>query len=148
MVMISLSVTTPAPTADVDPLALAVLGVFYVVFFVAAYVLTSLPLHGTYKKAGHPEVPAWSAWVPVYNVYTWCKLVGRPGWWTLLMFVPGVNVVVSIVLSYDLARSYGRGGGFTVGLVLLPVVFLFILWLGPSRYVGPAARVPEQASLR
>lgn len=139
MVMILQNVTT---TTDVDPAALATLGVFYVLFLAVVYVITCLPLYGIFKKAAHPDVPAWAAWaawVPVYNTYAVCKLAGRPGWWTLLFFLPVANLVAAVLVYNDLSTSFGHGAAFTVGLVLVPQVFLFILWLGPSRYLGPAA---------
>ena len=77
--------------------------------------------------------------MPFYNTYLLCKLVGRPGWWLVLFLVPVVNIVVTIVVLNDLSRSFGHGAGFTVGLVLLSVVFYHLLWLGSSRYRGPAA---------
>lgn len=126
-------------TTDLDPAVGAAFGVFYLFFLAAVYVLTCLPLYGTFKKAGHPEAPAWAAWVPIYNTYAMCKLAGRPGWWVVLFFIPVVNVVVSIILFNDLSKSFGYGTGFTVGLVFLTTIFLFVLWLGPARYQGPAA---------
>ncbi|NAZ80834.1 signal peptidase I [Kineococcus sp. R8] len=103
------------------------------------YLLATIPLYGVLKKAAHPDVPAWGAFVPVYNTYCLLKVVGRPWWFLLLLLVPLVNIVVLVVVYHDLSRSFGHGAGFTVGLVLLSFVFLFVLWLGSSRYLGPAA---------
>ena len=66
-------------------------------------------------------------------------LVGRPGWWVILYFIPFVNIVVAIIVYYDLARSFGHGVGFTVGLVLLSWIFLLVLGLNADQYLGPAA---------
>ena len=121
---------------SLDPALVAALGAFYLVFFAAAYVLTCLPLGGTFKKAG---VDAWKAWVPFYDVYEMLRIVGRPGWWLALYFVPLVNVAVTIVHYHDYSKSFGRGAGTTVGLLLVPPVLLFVLWLGSARYLGPAA---------
>jgi len=56
-----------------------------------------------------------------------------------LFLIPIVNLIISIIVYYDLSRSFGHGGGFTVGLVFLSWIFLLILWLGQSEYRGPAA---------
>jgi hypothetical protein len=106
---------------------------------IVGYLLTTIPLYGVFKKAAHPDAPAWGAFVPIYNYYCLTKVVGRPWWWLLLLLVPVVQVVAGIVLLHDLSRSFGHGAGFTVGLFLLTFVFLFVLWLGSSRYHGPAA---------
>ena len=89
-----------------------------------------------FTKAGRP---GWAAIIPFYNIYTLLKVVGRPGWWLILYFIPLVNVVIEIIVFLNLAKSFGKGGGFAVGLIFLPFIFVPILGLGSPRYVGPAA---------
>ncbi|MDA8340770.1 MAG: DUF5684 domain-containing protein [Actinomycetota bacterium] len=67
------------------------------------------------------------------------KAVGRPGWWLILYFIPFVNIVLLIVLTVDLSKSFGKSGGLAVGLILLNPIFAPILGLGGSRQVGPVA---------
>ena len=55
--------------------------------------------------------------------------------------VPCVGWVVAIIFLNDLSRLFGRSIGFTIGLVLLPTVFLALLAFGRSTYVGPPERV-------
>ncbi|PYI95331.1 MAG: signal peptidase I [Verrucomicrobia bacterium] len=69
-----------------------------------------------FTKAGQP---GWASIIPIYNLYIWCKIVGRPWWWILLMLIPLVNFVVAIILCIDLAKSFGKGAGFGIGLALL-----------------------------
>src|SRR6059058_5527272 len=89
-----------------------------------------------FTKAGQP---GWASIIPIYNLYIWCKIVGRPWWWILLMLIPLVNFVVAIILCIDLAKSFGKGAGFGIGLALLGVIFLPILGFGSAQYEGPAA---------
>ena len=89
-----------------------------------------------FVKAGQP---GWAAIIPIYNAYILTKIVGRPWWWLLLMLIPFVNIVIAIILAIDLAKSFGKGGGFAVGLILLGFVFYPILAFGDARYQGPAA---------
>ena len=49
--------------------------------------------------------------------------------------------MVAIIYLNDLSRLFERSIGFTVGLVLVPTVFLAILAFGRSTYVGPTERV-------
>src|ERR1044072_9053270 len=77
-----------------------------------------------FTKAGQP---GWASVIPIYNWYIWCKIVGRPGWWILLMLIPFVNFIIAIILCIDLAKSFGKGVGFGIGLILLGVIFLPIL---------------------
>ncbi|HXX90672.1 MAG TPA: DUF5684 domain-containing protein [Acidimicrobiales bacterium] len=110
-------------------------GVFLVVF-IAVYVIAALPLMGVFGKASQP---AWAAFVPIYNIIVLLRLIGRPWWWLLLYLIPFVGIIFAIIVLYDLSRSFGHGGGFTVGLFFLGWIFLMILWLGASEYRGPAA---------
>jgi len=47
--------------------------------------------------------------------------------------------VIWIIIALDLAKSFGQGTGFAIGLIFLSVIFIMILGFGASRYVGPAA---------
>jgi len=39
-----------------------------------------------------------------------------------------------------LSKSFGKDVGFTIGLILLPVIFYPILAFGDAKYIGPAGR--------
>lgn len=45
-------------------------------------------------------------------------------------------LVVEILLMHKLSKAFGHGAGFTVGLVLLPLIFVLILGFGDSKYIG------------
>ena len=90
-----------------------------------------------FTKAGQP---GWACIIPIYNLYVWCKIVGRPWWWILLMLIPLVNFIILIILFIDLAKSFGKGVGFGIGLILLPIIFFPILGFGSAQYQGPTAR--------
>ena len=89
-----------------------------------------------FTKAGQP---GWASIIPIYNLYIWCKIVGRPWWWILLMLIPFVNFIICIILCIDLAKSFGKGVGFGIGLALLGIIFFPILGFGSAQYQGPAA---------
>ncbi len=90
-----------------------------------------------FQKAGKP---GWAAIVPIYNAIVLLEVVGRPTWWVILLcFVPFVNLIIGIIVTFDLAKSFGKGGGFGVGLLLLPFIFYPVLAFGDAEYQGPAA---------
>ena len=116
-----------------------------IILYIALYVVFALGVYGTYKKAGPNGDPAWSAFVPIYNFIIMLKVAGRPLWWGWFLLLPIIPflgsialLVISIIVLHDVSKSFGHGGGFTVGLVLLSVIFWYILWLGKSQYRGPA----------
>lgn len=90
-----------------------------------------------FTKAGKP---GWAALIPIYNTLTMLEIVGREWWWLLLMLIPGVNVVIAIIILFDLAKSFGKDTGFGFGLLFLSAIFIPILGFGKAQYVGPAAK--------
>jgi hypothetical protein len=99
-------------------------------------VLMIVALWKIFTKAGQP---GWACLIPIYNIYILCKIVGRPGWWVILMLIPFVNFIIAIILFIDLAKSFGNGVGFGLGLAFLGIIFFPILGFGSSQYQGPAA---------
>lgn len=47
-------------------------------------------------------------------------------------------LVVQIIVSIDVAKSFGKGGGFAVLLILLPIVGYPLLGFGDAQYQGAA----------
>jgi len=91
-----------------------------------------------YSKAGKP---GWAAIVPIYSTLVLLDIVGKPWWWLLLMFIPFVNIIIAIIVINELSKSFGKGGGFTVGLIFLPIIFYPILAFDSSTYTPPTAAV-------
>ena len=104
--------------------------------FLAITVLLIASLWVVYTKASQP---GWACLIPIYNLWVMLKIVGRPGWWLVLYFIPFLNFVIWIIVAVDLAHSFGKGGGFAVGLIVLPFIFYPILGFGEATYGGPAA---------
>lgn len=109
-----------------------ILGLFYLGFII--FLIASL--WKVFEKAGQD---GWKAIIPIYNFYVLLEIVGRPGWWLVLFLVPIVNLIVAILVYIDLAKSFGKGTGFGLGLAFLGFIFLPILGFGDAQYQGPAA---------
>jgi hypothetical protein len=120
-------------------------GSVVVIFAVIGLAFAVLMLVSLWKVFTKANQPGWAAIVPFYNVYIMLKIVGRPGWWLALMFVPIANVVIFIIVAIDLAKAFGKSGGFAALLILLPFVGYLILSFGDARYVGPVADPAFQA---
>jgi hypothetical protein len=100
------------------------------------FVLVIVAYWKIFTKAGEE---GWKAIIPIYNIIVLLKIVGRPWWWILLMLIPLVNLIVFIIVTHDLSKSFGHGIGFTLGLLFLSFIFYLILGFGSSQYRGPAA---------
>jgi len=84
-----------------------------------------------YTKAGEP---GWACIIPIYNFIVFLKIVNKPWWWIFLMMIPIVNLVLIIILLHRLSLSFGKGGGFTLGLIFFHLIFFAILAFDNSVY--------------
>ncbi len=84
-----------------------------------------------FEKAGKP---GWAAIIPIYNVIVLLEIVNKPGWWILLYLIPVVNIVIGIIVIHRLSLSFGKDVGFTIGLILLGIIFIPILAFGSATY--------------
>lgn len=57
----------------------------------------------------------------------------------LALFIPIVNIVIFVIVSIDLSKSFGRGTLFGLGLCFLSFIFYPILAFGSDTFLGPAA---------
>ncbi|MDF2461437.1 MAG: hypothetical protein K0S68_840 [Candidatus Saccharibacteria bacterium] len=125
-----------------SPVFFLVGAVFIVLIFVALWKI--------FTKAGQP---GWAALIPIYNTYVLLTIVGRPAWWLVAMivlgFIPVLNLltlVFAVILSIDLAKSFGKSPVFgIVALLIFSVVGYFILAFGPAKYTGPSVKASVPA---
>jgi hypothetical protein len=123
---------TPEQEQAIGAAGAAVGGVIAIIYL-AVIVISVISLWKIFTKAGEP---GWAAIVPIYNLIVLIKIVGKPLWWIVLLIIPCVNFIILILLSLELAKAFGKSGGFGVGLALLSPIFLPILAFGDARYVG------------
>lgn len=89
-----------------------------------------------YTKAGKP---GWASIVPIYNDIVLLEIIGKPTWWIVIFyFVPIANIVFRIMAINLLCKSFGKDTGYTIGIILLPIVFWPLLGFGDAKYQGPA----------
>jgi Family of unknown function (DUF5684) len=100
-------------------------------------------LAGMWKAFEKMGRKGWEGIVPFYNLYILLQIVGKPVWWIVLFFIPIVNIVVGVLLCIEVAKGFGKGTGFAVGLALLGFVFWPILGFGDARWQGlPGVAAP------
>ncbi|MEO5632435.1 DUF5684 domain-containing protein [Gaiella sp.] len=90
-----------------------------------------------FEKAGEA---GWKSIIPIYNIVILLKIVGREWWWVLLMLIPFVGFIIWIIVAIDLAKVFGRGTGFAIGLIFLTPIFALILGFGSDTYKGAPAQ--------
>lgn len=102
------------------------IGLALIVFMIAS-------IWKVFTKAGEP---GWACLIPIYNIIVLLKVAGKPVWWFILMIIPFVNLIIALLVSIGVAKNFGKGGGFGVGLCLLGFIFYPILGFGDARFVG------------
>ena len=104
------------------------------IIYLALVVFLIASMWTIFTKAGEP---GWASIVPIYNIVVLLKIVGKPTWWIILFLIPGVNLIFAIWTANMLSKSFGKTEGFTVGLILLGIVFYPMLAFGDAKYIGP-----------
>ncbi|WP_346881110.1 signal peptidase I [uncultured Algibacter sp.] len=76
-----------------------------IIFILIIQIIHALGTWKLYIKAGRQ---AWEAFIPVYNAIVLMKIINRPWWWTILLFLPIVNLIMLPVVWVETARSFGK----------------------------------------
>ncbi len=119
----------------------AAMGIGMLVFMVVYLAIAVFYIVAVWKLFAKAGKPGWASIIPIYNAVVMLQIVGRPVWWILLLLIPVVNFVVAIILTMDLAVSFGKDKGWgIVMLFLLGFIGLPILAYGSASYQGPAVK--------
>lgn len=129
---------TPTPTeAVVGGVVLGFVFLTLLLLVIASYAVSAFLLGRIFKKAG---VPQWVAWVPVYNVWKLLELGGQQGFWSVLAFLPFVNIVSVVfiyIAMYTIGKKLGKEDWFVLLAIFVPIVWM--IWLGFDDSKWPAA---------
>jgi hypothetical protein len=118
---------------DYNPLSTgAIIGILFCSLAIGILIIAAQ--WKVFVKAGQP---GWACIIPIYNTYIMLKIGGKPWWWLLLLLIPGVNLIFAIWIINMISKSFGKDEGFTVGLLLLGIIFWPILGFGSAKYLGP-----------
>ena len=120
-------------SSDAGTIAAIVAGLgIFLLFFFAFFVFFIICHWKIFTKAGQE---GWKSLIPLYNAYVQLQITKQPTIWLLYFFIPFVNIYFGIKHIHGLSRAFGKDVGFTVGIILLPIVFYPILAFGDSKYI-------------
>ena len=122
----------------------------WLIFVLVIQVVHFLGTWKLYVKAGRQ---AWEAAVPVYNAVVLMKIINRPWWWTILLFIPVVNLIIFPVVWVETIRSFGRNSTadtllaiFTCGLYTYYISYTQELSYIEDRSLQPGSAAGEWIS--
>ena len=95
-----------------------------------------------FKKA---DKPGYIAFIPIYNQIVLCDIAGVSRIWVVGLIFGGVIPVLGIavvlyskyLISFSVAKSFGKDNLFGFALFFLATVFYYIIGLDSSKYLGP-----------
>ncbi|HOO28336.1 MAG TPA: DUF5684 domain-containing protein [Lachnospiraceae bacterium] len=136
------------------------MGTAVVIFCLILYVLYVIAYWKLFTKAGEA---GWKSIIPIYNGYILYKIGWQVKWFWIVLGLGVISNILSaiggnspvviiivictlmsvaagiisgIIFNLKLAKAYGKGTGFGIGLIFLNTIFVFILAFGDSKYVG------------
>ncbi len=119
-------------------------GIQWIIFGLAIQVVHFLGTWKLYKAAG--EAP-WKALVPVYNAIVLLKIIHRPKWWVLLLFLPVINLMIFMVFWIDTVKHFGKSK--TIDSVLAVVTLGFYIYVinyqSDPKYISDKKNISRSA---
>lgn len=109
----------------------------FITLYLALIVFMIASVWKVFVKAGQP---GWACIIPIYNLYVMTQIAGKPAWWLILFFIPFVNLIIGILLGIEIAKAFGKGAGFGLGLTFLGFIFYPILGFGDAEYQAQPAQ--------
>ncbi len=131
-------------------------GLWALILTILFYLLQIIAQWKLFTKAGEG---GWKSLIPVYNYYTLFKITwSRTAFFILAALLiasalffqntdssfcqiggkicSALASLITIIETYKVSKAYGHGFPYFLGLLFLEPLFVMILGLGSSRYVG------------
>jgi len=98
-----------------------------------------------YKKAGRK---IWEAALPIYNAIILMKIINRPSWWSLLLFIPIINLIMFPVIWVETLRSFGKNNttDTILGVVTLGMYIYYVNYTTNATYIKDRSLKPKTAA--
>ena len=108
----------------------------FIEWFIFFLVIQVIHFAGTWKLYLRANRKAWEAAIPIYNAVILMKIINRPKWWVILLFIPVINQLMFPILWIETARSFGFNKRKDTAFVLLTLGFylFFINYATDSTY--------------
>ncbi|WP_067150425.1 signal peptidase I [Pseudotamlana agarivorans] len=115
------------------------------IFILIIQVIHGLGTWKLYIKAGRQ---AWEAFVPIYNGIVLMKIINRPVWWVILLFLPIVNLIMFPVIWVETARSFGKNQTVDTFLAVISLGFYnyYLNYVADVNYIENRSLTPKTGS--
>jgi signal peptidase I len=120
------------------------------IFFLLVQVVHFIGTWKLYIAAGRKS---WEAAIPIYNAIILMKIIGRPSWWTILLFIPIINLIVFPAIWVETLSSFNKNstkdkllGIATFGLYIAYINYTQKLNYTPDRSKEPLNKTADTFS--
>ena len=97
----------------------------WLIFFIVLQLIHSLATWKLYKKAGFSAI---ASIIPFYNSLVLMKIINRPWWWVILLFIPIVNLLIFPIVWIETIRSFGKNTNMdTIKVVCSLGLYIFLV---------------------
>ena len=116
----------------------------WLIFFLVVQVIHGLGTWKLYVKSGYKSI---LAFIPVYNAVILMKIINRPSWWVILLFLPIINLLIFPVIWVETARSFGKNTTLdTIAAVASLGFFIYLInYSSKSEYISERDINPKTA---
>lgn len=103
---------------------------------------------GTWKMYIAAGRKAWEAAVPVYNAVILMKIINRPWWWVILLFIPIVNLIMFPVIWVETLRAFGKNSSkdTALGILTLGFYLYYVNYTQPLEHIKDRDLKPRTAA--
>lgn len=117
----------------------------WLIFTLIIHIIHGLGTWKLYLKAGRK---AWEAFIPIYSAVVLMKIINRPWWYVILLFVPIVNLIMFIVVWVETARSFGKNTYTDTFLAVISLGFYnyYLNYVADVNYIENRDLHPKSSS--
>jgi len=115
------------------------------ILFLAVKLIHGLGTWKLYTKANHK---AWEAFIPIYNGVVLMKIITRPWWWLILMFLPIVNLIMIPAAWVETARAFGKDSKLDALLCIITLGFYlyYLNYIADVNYIENRRLKPKTSA--
>jgi len=113
----------------------------WLLFFLIVQIVHFIGTWKLYEAAGRKR---WEALIPVYNAIILMKIINRPTWWTILLFVPIINLIMFPVIWVETLRSFGKNktADTLLGIATLGFYIYYLNYAQELNYISDRSLIP------
>jgi len=106
-------------------------------WFIVFLVVQVIHFLGTWKLYIKAGKKAWQAAIPIYNAIVLMDIINRSKWWTVLLFIPIINLLMFPVIWIETCRSFGFNSNKDTFLAIVTLGFYiyYINYLTDAKYI-------------